>query len=246
MNNRWFTTAAALLGLFAASGRAQANVVVTGLSSPSPATTLTEGDAPSGTLLAEQNVTYNVSGPGGEVFKGDVTEAVILDSTTGKLDFLYQVHTASDATNGSNSFTTALFGSNVDIGNTPASVAAGYGAGYSTTAPTILANGYDGFQDASAGGIVPSAERTQNGIGFSRPSNNELPIGNYGNILFVRTDATAYNSLGTLGIIDSGATATINAYEPVAVPEPSTVVAALSGLALCGVAAWRRRSRNGS
>jgi len=247
MNNRWFITAAALLGLFAASGQARAAVLVTTLPSPtSEPNLLTAGsDGPSGVLLASRTLAYQ--DPATPGFHGTVTEAVIRDATTGGLDFLYQVHTDATATVGSARFTTSLFLPSVNIGAAPQGtpVADGptaYGAGYTTTASVLLASA--GFVNTTAGSSAPDADRSATGIGFQRASGTDLPVGAFGNILFVRTDATAFSNDGRLALIDTSAIASVDAFRPVAVPEPSTVVAALSGLALCGVAGWRRRHRN--
>jgi len=247
MNNRWFITAAALLGLFAASGQARADLTLTSLPDPSAEPNLlTAGTGPIGTVLAAQTLAYQDPATAG--FHGTVTEAVILDSVTHTLDFVYQVHTDATATIGSARFTTSFFAPSVNIGTgatgTPST---DFGAGYTTSlnATLISANTMFGttFTTTSVGATAPDADRSDTGIGFQRSSGGDLPVGAFGNILFVRTDATNFDGLGRLALIDTSAIASIAAYEPVAVPEPSTVVAALSGLALCGVAGWRRRHR---
>ena len=64
--------------------------------------------ARSGAILASRTLAYvGVSNPAG--FHGTVTEAVIRDVTTGRLDFVYQVHTDATATEGATRFTTNPF-----------------------------------------------------------------------------------------------------------------------------------------
>jgi len=244
MNNRWLSTAAALLGLLAAPALAQAAVIVTTLPSPTsqPNNLVLGSDGVSGTILASRTLAFLGTNPN---FHGTVTEAVIRDVTTGLLDFVYQVHTDATATIGAVRFTTNPFAATVNIGAPPQGTVVpdgptAFGAGFTTVLNATLTAA--GFTTTTAGSSPPAADRTSTTIGFQRTSGTELPPGAFGNILFVRTDATAFADIGKLDLID-GSIAEINAWVPVAVPEPSTVMAALSGLALCGLAGWRRRFR---
>jgi len=251
MNNRWLSTAAALLGLLAATHAARAAVVVSSLPVPSaePNLLIAGSDGVSGVVLASRTLPYQ--DPVIAAFKGTVTEAVILDATTGRLDFVYQIHAdAAAGTIGSARFTTTTFDPSVNIGTAPTGTMIpdgpmAFGAGYTITLNATLTAA--GFVATTPMSSPPDSDRnTSSGIGFQRSSGTDQPAGAFGNILFLRTDATRFDSGGLLALIDSSAIARIIAFEPVNTPEPSTFVAALSGLALCGVAVARRRSRKAS
>jgi hypothetical protein len=246
MNKRWFVTAAALLGLFAAPGLTQAAVIVSTLPNPTvePNLLIAGSDGVSGAILASRTLAYaGVSNPA--AFHGTVTEAVIRDVTTGGLDFVYQAHTDATATEGATRATTNPFPTTINIGAGPQGTPVpdgptAYGAGYTTLLNATLTAA--GFTATTPGTDPSDGDRNGTVIGFQRASGTELPPGAFGNIVFVRTDATAFADIGTLQLLD-GDIAAIKAWVPVAVPEPSTVVMALSGLALCGVAGLRHRSR---
>jgi len=98
-----------------------------------------------------------------------------------------------------------------------------------------------GFFVQSAGQITPgTADRTASGaiVAFDTFA---IPAGSTSALLIVNTNATNFTT-GSLTVQD-GLTANLRGFSPTTAPEPSTVVAALTGVGLVGLGALRRKLR---
>jgi PEP-CTERM motif len=224
MNNRWLLTAAALLGLLAATHEARASILLPGATDA----TVSEADPLLGsTILANTGLqSFNITNPGtGDVFAG-TGQAWVVSGYSGNpnglsdLTFVYQVSLSSSPPTTSDETIERVSMSNFGLFSTD--------VGYNQTGAQV---------------IPATADRTSNGstVGFNFLSTGAIDPGETSALLIVNTNATAFK-MGGLTVQDT-LTANLNGFSPTAVPEPSSVVAALSGLALCGVASWRRRFR---
>ncbi len=187
------------------------------------------GDAP-GTLLADQVQPFSILTAVGTM-SGTIESAVYMESG-GTLDFYYQVsNTSPDGDNFSRNSDSSFGGFLTDVG-------------FRTDGSSLTGTG---FTDSAF--IPDTADRsTTNGgavVGFNFNSFgtlDEIPVGAKSSVLVITTNATHY-MLGTASAIDSG-TATVPAYEPTNVPEPTSIVLFGSGLLLfVGLARSRRFSR---
>jgi hypothetical protein len=237
----WFIITTVVLGLLAASGQAQAT-----LTPLPPGTTVavslgTPDALPTGTLIFQATVPY--SSPS---YDATVKEAVIVDSVTGKLDFLYQVTNTSVAPkNDSISQIATTSFKFVDI----QTVASGFGATFSQTAGTYTGAGAIGsitfsVPSATGAGTSPTASRPNTSgfdtVDFFRNPASPLGPGKIGNILILKTNASAIE-VGNLAVID-GFSTNGPAPVPAVVPEPTTIALAFSGLPIFGLF-WARRRR---
>jgi hypothetical protein len=200
-------------------------VIAAGLNSPpAGATTLTSGSSglPENFGIVSVNggpVPPTSSGAFSSAsFTGHFISVVVSDVhnpfCSGCLDFVYQIGVGA-APAGSSGAIARITGFSFDGFSTD--------VGLFTAAPPDL---------NSAGGIAPTTidRSTSPGdtIGFNFATDTLVP-GTVSDILVIRTDATAFNS-GTLNI---DGLATVAAFEPVAVPEPTSFV--LLGMALFGL-----------
>lgn len=187
-----------------------------------------------GTLLASQSMTGTAL-----TFQATFNQAVYLN-TAGTLDFYYQVIRLGpgEASNDEiRSFTVANFGGyTVDayaMGGDPD------GAGFFLAANNpflddgVTASGPTTTFGRSLSGGVLTAEFGLNGL--SRTENSATYI--------YRTNATAYNNLGTFGVID-GSTFPGRTFQPTApVPEPASWALMIGGFGLVGGAIRARRKQ---
>jgi len=193
-------------------------VIVAGLASvPAGATLLTPGSSG----LAENFGTVGVNGSGSVLatsigsfssanFTGNFSSVVVTDATnpfcSGCLDFVYQISVGAAPDGNSSGAIARITGFSFDGFSTD--------AGSATMAPPDL---------NSAGGIAPTTVDRSispgDTIGFNFAADTLVP-GTFSYILVIRTDAVAFGS-GTLNI---DGLATVAAFEPVAVPEPTSLV----------------------
>ena len=211
----WVLTVAAVLSLVSVG---QATPILPG-GSTTTFTAFTPANF-SGGSLASTGGSWTLTNPLGGVATGTYQTAVYRDSSTGFLDFLYQISSDSSSTD---SVTGASMGSYV---------------GFATNVGTL--NG--AFGSFAAGNKAPSsAARTPSGQAVDFNFSSFINGGDTSLVLVIATDASAFTS-GALNIKDNGV-ATVQAFAPAAaVPEPSSML--LFGTGLSGVAIFlRRRSK---
>lgn len=175
-----------------------------------------------GTVVAQvvDDVITNNTVPGISV---TVWEDVVLTSG-GTYDFYYAFENSSSI---NDSFNT------VDVTNY---------TGFSTSVGRLTgANGVGGTTTTQSNPSSATRDGAGDTVNFLYTGANELAPGQYTPWLEIVTNATAYNKLGTAGAIDGGGFSGSGFYEPV-VPEPMTMGLFGGGLALLGIARWRRRS----
>jgi hypothetical protein len=188
------------------------------------------------TPLASQTVSFSNINPN---FGGTLSVEVFREAS-GTLDFLYQVTSAS-----SSQFNLAgITGGGFGTGN-PFKTSVDFTT--SNPDPSV-------FQTGSQGSI--SASRTAAGpqvtFNFGDSTTGGLAPGATSDIVFIQTDATAYNFFGgatisgqNVGSINPGTASVNNILEPTAaspVPEPATAVLLGIGLPLMGAYAYRRKN----
>jgi len=153
--------------------------------------------------------------------------AWVYREASGTLDFLYQVNSTTSTTV-INRITAAHFGSfTTDVG--------------------ILTSGSP--PGSLAGGLVPNdgadtIDRTSDGntVGWNYDAIGGIPANSHSVVLEIQTNATLYTS-GLLSAIDD-TTSSNPAFQPTAVPEPSSM--AIAGLGTLGLIGYGIRRRRGA
>lgn len=180
----------------------------------------TETDPVGGTIVGSLVTPFSVPG----AFSGTLTADVISGDTSnplGGLTFVYKL--ANDGVSGPNSIgrlSISEWGSFVLDGSYQVPVPAG------SVAPGSIDRNPSG--DVVGFNFVPVA--TDPATGFLSPGSSSA-------LLVIQTDAPAFKTGAFASMIDGGVT-TISTFAPV--PEPSTVVLLLTGLAAAGLVARRR------
>ena len=179
-----------------------------------------------GILLADLVVPGNYTTTSGT--NSFTLQTAVYRDTSGTLDFYYQL------SNSASSATALARLSLTNFGTSMTSV--GFRVDGASLTGTSFANGTIAPVSADR-----STDGTVVGFNFNVPASAEIMPGQTSNVLVISTDATSYTN-GNFSVIDGGA-ATGPAYQPVSVPEPSSV--ALFGipvlLLLCRNRARARR-----
>ena len=210
---RWVKLAAVAIGFTAGvaglARNAHAVIIVAG-----QAATPTGSGTFSGTLLndtgAENFVGTGVGG--GIVFLGTFDSQVYKDSTTGDLDFVYQISNNLTSIDSIESLTSGGFA--------PFTTDADYVPATGVAIPTTVTRNGSG-----------------NNVGFDFTGVAAIAPGTTTDLLVVKTDASSYTT--GFAVVQDGGNGSAAEFVP-AVPEPTT--AALAGLATMGLAIRRRRS----
>lgn len=168
---------------------------------------------PTFTVLATTNGTYNAQFQGSTLDSGTYTVSVVREAS-GTLDFVYKFTADPSSQSGILGLTVYNFGGvTTDVG---------YVADPSGDAP-------DSATRLASGSV----------ISFAYSGANAVTAGDSSDLLIIRTNARDFAP--GLFSLQGGATDTVAAYQPVAVPEPSALaLSGIGGLALIGFARRRR------
>jgi hypothetical protein len=219
-----------LAGLLALDGAARADVLLT----PGSTVALPGADYTAGVT---QLATGTFSFSNGRI-AGTVTETVFREAG-GTVDFLYQT---------------------TNTGSMAFSLASTAGANYSGFQTIVDSATNSASIPTFTAGTVPAfaATRGANGsivsFAFGTSSSNPgLPPGATSNVLFIKTDATAFDAFGTItvggltppGGPNPGSASVNNTFEPslTVIPEPGSMTLAGAGLFLLGGLGLRRFRR---
>ncbi len=223
-----------LLALLAAIGPAHATALAPGA---------TVSPVPTGTL-SYSSIVLTATDVGFKKNSGGINEAIVVDSTTGKLDFVYQVQ-VDPATPGN----PALPVSQLRI------------QGYNNVGGPASGNNLDVFQMTTSTitdthgnlvfktGVTPFTSVSRDNGGGDKVSNNMSTAASLGNpsyIIVFRTNVTQFqtNEQAQITFNDGSTANTVkNIFAPKGVPEPTSLLiwsAMTGGLGLYG---WRARRR---
>lgn len=226
---RFLFVSLALVGVVAAAPFAHATVLVPGGSSTSISTSTLAGLTLVDQFAAAPSA---LAGPGGGVTQtifGTYQEWVYRDAG-GNLTFLEQVNLSSPS-----DLVHRITASNYTGFTTDVTVLTG------ALPPTGTAGGVSP-NNTGGGAVIDRTTAATVGFNFGA-----TPIGPGGNsvVLAIATNATSYNRLGTLSVINATTSSNLT-FQPIAVPavpEPGTIALALTGLPLLVGGAWLRRRR---
>jgi hypothetical protein len=180
-----------------------------------------------GTLLASMVAPWSfvVPPPTGGITSGELRSAVFMN-TTGTIDFYYQL------VNDAGSSTAIARESNANF------------AGYETFTGFRLDGGSLPGGIFDDGTVMPfTSDRDVIGIvvgfNFGPLPENRVLAGLTSNVLVISTNATRY-TVGNASVIDGG-TATVDAFQPAAIPEPGSALLLGTGLAAAFIGLKTRR-----
>lgn len=225
---RWLSLAVVTAGLAASQARADLALVPGGSVSPSADTSFNGGGgvAPGATFVSSASFTYTGVG-----FANGVTLTENVYKEGSSFDFLYQITNKAGNTSDIESLRVTTYGTYTTS------------VGYTSAVPVDSAG-------LVAGAIGPDSVARTPGAGnavtfdFSAsPIGN--PVGSVGvsDILFIRTNATGYNDLGSASFSGTaGGSFNLVLGQP-AIPEPGPMALAGIGSVMTGIAAGFRRLR---
>jgi len=223
MIQKWAMALAVLAGL-AFSAPAQANILLVGATNVPPDVFATNPVTDLGnTVLASQTVSGSAS-----TLDISVHEWVVR-LPSGTLDFVYQVDNHAASSDGMGRFTVSNFGTGPLGSFGPFILDTGYVAGTGTVGLNTqpIPDTVDRLNSAHG-----------NVVGWNFPLLGVAP-GASSAVLVVATDATRYTT-GKVAAID-GSSVNLAGYQPIAVPEPSSMV--LVGLGVLGLTGYGLRRR---
>lgn len=208
----------------------QAATVANGASGVMPTAGVPAGQ---GTLLASNSFSGQAL-----TFAATFNQAVYLNSS-GTLDFYYQVLRTGIGSQGDNEEIARFTVSNF-AGFTVDGYASGPDADGSGTVFVAAANPTDGLGNPSGSTTTFARNAAGNVLTTNFGLNGLMGTENSATYIF-RTNATAYNFLGSFGVLD-GSSLQGAAFQPTAVPEPASWAMLLIGFAAAG-ATLRRRTK---
>lgn len=183
-----------------------------------------DGSTFTGTLVA--SMTGNLSGVN-PAETASFTEDVYRQ-TGGTLTFYYQL---TNTSTGGDALNTIAF---TDF------------TGFTTSVGYLTGNGGTISPTQSAPGN--EASRTNSGYTVNffyqmTGADGQFPAGSTIDYVEIATDATTYKTTGTVSVIDDGTASFAGSYSPASTPEPLSMGLLGGGLALVGVARWRRSKK---
>jgi len=154
-------------------------------------------------LIANESFTTTAYDTSGNAhYTAEVESEVYKDSTTGDLDFAYQVTNVTTPSEPDSLHTVSLFSF----------------SGFTTDVDYVTGSGQVTYANVSRASLLGGFSLSFN---YAASNGDGIAPGEATDWIIVKTNATVYNNLGETTMID-GATGSVTSFEPV-VPEPMTL-----------------------